>query len=60
MKEALNIVLSGQAGQGLMTLESLLADVIRKEYYLFTSPEFMSRVRGGNNSVKLVLSPEPI
>lgn len=60
MKEALTIVLSGQAGQGLMTLESLLADVIRKEYYLFTSPEFMSRVRGGNNSVELVLSSEPI
>ncbi len=60
MKETLNIVLSGQAGQGLMTLESLLADVIRKEYYLFTSPEFMSRVRGGNNSVELVLSSEPI
>ena len=60
MKKTLNIVLSGQAGQGLMTLESLLADVIRKEYYLFTSPEFMSRVRGGNNSVELVLSSEPI
>ncbi len=60
MKNALTIVLSGQAGQGLMTLESLLADVIRKDYYLFTSPEFMSRVRGGNNSVELVLSSEPV
>jgi len=60
MKKTLTLVLSGQAGQGLMTLESLLAEAIRKQYYLFTSPEFMSRVRGGNNSVELVIASEPV
>lgn len=60
MNKTISIILSGEAGQGLMTIESLLAMAIREKYYLFTSPEFMSRVRGGNNSIELVLSFEPI
>lgn len=56
----LTIVLSGQAGQGLMTIEKLLAHVVKDKYFLFSSPEFMSRVRGGNNSIELVIASEPV
>jgi 2-oxoglutarate/2-oxoacid ferredoxin oxidoreductase subunit alpha len=47
----LSIVLSGEAGQGLKTLELLLLKIAKRQgYRAFAYGEFMSRIRGGNNT----------
>ncbi|NLV82940.1 MAG: 2-oxoacid:acceptor oxidoreductase subunit alpha, partial [Spirochaetales bacterium] len=49
-----SIVLSGEAGQGLKTIESLFMAMLQKSgYHAFLSKEFMSRVRGGNNTTQI-------
>ncbi len=59
-KNELNIVIAGEAGQGLQAVESLLSKAFRKEgYYVFSAKEFMSRIRGGSNSVLLRVSSCP-
>ncbi len=60
MKQELCIVLSGEAGQGLATTEDFLVESISKSYYVFSTNEVMSRVRGGNNSVELRISNSPV
>ena len=60
MKNTLNIVLSGEAGQGLATIEDFLVKAIAKQYYVFSSKEVMSRVRGGNNTVLIRVSSSPV
>ncbi len=56
MQKSVTIVLSGEAGQGLQTLEDLLVEVISASYHVFSTSEMMSRVRGGNNSLTLRIS----
>lgn len=56
MRNSLSIVLSGEAGQGLQTTEDFLIEAITKSYYVFSTKEVMSRVRGGNNSVEIRIS----
>lgn len=60
MKSLLSIVLSGEAGQGLSTIEDFLVKTISKLYYVFSTGEVMSRVRGGNNSVEFRVSNTPV
>jgi 2-oxoglutarate ferredoxin oxidoreductase subunit alpha len=60
MKQELSIVLSGEAGQGLQTIEDFLVKAISKSYYVFSTHEVMSRVRGGNNSLELRVSNTPV
>ncbi len=60
MKESLSFVVSGEAGQGLATIEEFLVEGLSKQYYVFTSKEVMSRVRGGNNTFELRVSNQPI
>lgn len=60
MKESLSIVVSGEAGQGLATIEEFLIEALSKEYYVFTSKEVMSRVRGGNNTFELRVAASPV
>lgn len=60
MKDNLTFVLSGEAGQGLQTIESFLVKAISKSYYVFSTKEVMSRVRGGNNSVEIRVSNYPV
>lgn len=60
MRESLSIVLSGEAGQGLQTIEEFLIEALSNEYYVFTSKEVMSRVRGGNNSVEIRIASTPV
>ena len=60
MRESITIVLSGEAGQGLQTVEEFLVETLTQETYVFSSKEVMSRVRGGNNSVEIRLSNHPI
>lgn len=52
-----SIVLSGAAGQGIETVAGFLATVLRLSgYEVFVSREFMSRIRGGTNSLQLRVS----
>ncbi|MBP9021558.1 MAG: 2-oxoacid:acceptor oxidoreductase subunit alpha [Spirochaetes bacterium] len=56
-----SIVLSGEAGQGLNTIESLFMSLLQKSgYNAFMSKEFMSRVRGGNNTTEIRVSSEKV
>jgi 2-oxoglutarate/2-oxoacid ferredoxin oxidoreductase subunit alpha len=60
MKDSITIVLSGEAGQGLQTVEEFLVESLTQECYVFSSKEVMSRVRGGNNSAEIRVSNLPI
>lgn len=54
-------VLCGAAGLGIQTVEDMLARVIVDEgFCVFGSREYMSRVRGGNNSTELRISSNPV
>jgi 2-oxoglutarate ferredoxin oxidoreductase subunit alpha len=52
-----SVVVSGAAGQGIETVAGLLASVLKQSgYHVFVTREFMSRIRGGTNSVQLRVS----
>ena len=51
LDECVNIVLAGEAGQGIQSIETLLSRILKQEgYHLFSTKEYMSRIRGGVNS----------
>jgi len=50
-KNDVAIVVGGQAGQGISTIESILTMILKRSgYHVFTTKEYMSRIRGGSNS----------
>jgi len=56
-----SIVLSGAAGQGIQAVEHILTRVAKDSgFYVFATKEYMSRVRGGNNSTELRISEKPV
>ncbi|ADQ14245.1 2-oxoacid:acceptor oxidoreductase subunit alpha [Halanaerobium hydrogeniformans] len=56
-----NIVIAGEAGQGLKTVESLLTKTFsRHGYYLFSTKDYMSRIRGGHNFMQVRISDEKV
>ncbi len=61
MREDVSIVICGQAGQGIKTLEGLLAKIFTGAgFNVFTTREFMSRIRGGMNSTAIRVSPSRV
>lgn len=55
--EEISILIGGQAGQGLNSVEGILVKFLKKnKYYIFSSKEYMSRVRGGINTVTFKIS----
>ncbi|MCX8093460.1 MAG: 2-oxoacid:acceptor oxidoreductase subunit alpha [Candidatus Goldbacteria bacterium] len=61
MSNKLSIVLAGEAGQGIQSVESLLVNLFKKSgYHIFATKEYMSRIRGGVNSTTIIISDEPI
>ncbi len=57
----ISIVLCGQAGQGIQTVEYLLTRIFKLTgYNVFATKEYMSRVRGGLNSTQLRVCSEPV
>jgi len=55
----ISIVLAGQAGQGIDTIETVLVRVLKNACYnVFATKEFMSRVRLGQNSTEIRVSYE--
>lgn len=56
-----SIVLCGEAGQGIQTVEKILASILKSSgYYIFSTKEFMSRIRGGSNSTEIRVSDKPV
>lgn len=54
-----SIVISGAAGQGIDTVADFLAAILKESgFHVFVWREFMSRIRGGTNSVQLRVSDE--
>ena len=54
-------MLSGQAGQGLQTLETLMMKTFKLfGYNVYSYSEFMSRIRGGNNSTQIRVSSHSV
>jgi 2-oxoglutarate ferredoxin oxidoreductase subunit alpha len=57
----LSIVLCGEAGQGIQTVEKLFIRIIKKTgFNVFSTKEYMSRVRGGSNSIEIRISTKSI
>ncbi len=49
--DEVSIVLCGEAGQGINTIELILVNILKKAgYNIFATKEYMSRIRGGSNS----------
>lgn len=59
-KDDVSIVLCGEAGAGIQTVENVVSRIFKNSgFNLFTSKEYMSRVRGGSNSTQLRISSAP-
>ena len=52
-----SIVICGEAGQGIQTVEEILVKAFKLGgYNVFSSKEYMSRIRGGENSTEIRVS----
>ncbi|HME54584.1 MAG TPA: 2-oxoacid:acceptor oxidoreductase subunit alpha [Candidatus Lokiarchaeia archaeon] len=61
IQDEITIVLCGAAGQGIQTVEDGLVAVSKKSgYHVFSSREYMSRVRGGVNSTSIRIASKPV
>ena len=59
--QSISILIGGAAGTGIKTLEKFLSDAFRRSgYFVFSTNEYMSRVRGGSNTTLLRISNRPI
>jgi len=60
-KDEVSIVLSGEAGQGIQTIEKLLTKILKDEgFNVFATKEYMSRIRGGSNSTEIRVGTKPV
>ena len=58
---SISILIGGAAGLGLDTLEKILSNAFKASgYYVFTTKEFMSRVRGGSNTTLIRIANFPV
>src|SRR4030042_803825 len=59
--DGVSIVLCGQAGMGIQTVEGVLTRMLKQAgYTVFATKEYMSRVRGGNNSTEIRVCSGPV
>ena len=60
-QEDVSIVICGEAGQGIQTVESILINAVKfGGYNVCSTKEYMSRVRGGENSTQIRVSSKRI
>ncbi|PZM80071.1 MAG: 2-oxoacid:acceptor oxidoreductase subunit alpha [Candidatus Margulisiibacteriota bacterium] len=53
----ISIVLCGEAGQGIQTIEQIFTKLLKASgYNVFATKEYMSRIRGGSNSTSIRVS----
>ncbi|MGC9976242.1 MAG: 2-oxoacid:acceptor oxidoreductase subunit alpha [Syntrophales bacterium] len=56
-----NVVIGGEAGQGIFSVELGLTEILsRLNYYFFATKNYMSRIRGGHNFHMIRISEEPV
>ena len=56
-----SIVLCGEAGQGIQTVEYILTRLLKLAgYNVFATKEYMSRIRGGSNSTEIRISSKRV
>src|SRR5512137_1812398 len=61
VEKDLNILIGGEAGQGLVTIGELLArSLVRSGYSIVVTQSYQSRIRGGHNTFAIRVSPDPI
>ena len=59
--DEISIVLCGEAGQGIQTVEKLFTKIVKNSgFNVFSTKEYMSRVRGGSNSTQIRISKKPV
>ena len=57
----LNLIVAGQAGQGLQVISRTLGRMlVRAGYHVFVSQDVMSRIRGGHNFARVRISTQPV
>jgi 2-oxoglutarate ferredoxin oxidoreductase subunit alpha len=57
----LTIKIAGAAGQGMLTISTILArSLTRQGYYIYCYQDLMSRIRGGHNSSAVRISENPV
>jgi len=57
----ISIVLAGEAGQGIQTIEQLLTKILKLDgFHIYATKEYMSRVRGGTNSISIRIASRPV
>lgn len=55
----INIVIAGEAGQGIETATEIITGILHyNNFNVFSIPEYMSRIRGGCNSALIKVSKE--
>jgi 2-oxoglutarate ferredoxin oxidoreductase subunit alpha len=60
-KDEVSIVLCGQAGQGIQTVEKIITRCLKLSgFHVFATKEYMSRVRGGSNSTEIRISSKRV
>lgn len=58
---SINILIGGEAGQGLVTIGQLMSKaLVRGGYEILVNQDYMSRIRGGHNFYAIRTGPEPI
>jgi 2-oxoglutarate ferredoxin oxidoreductase subunit alpha len=56
-----NVLIGGSAGQGMDTISALFERILKKRgYYLYSTKDYMSRVRGGHNFIQVRFGDEEI
>jgi len=60
-KQFISLVLCGEAGRGIQTVEMLLTRIFKLGgLNVFATKEYMSRVRGGSNSTQIIISSKKV
>ena len=58
---SVNIVIGGEAGQGLATVGQLLSkSLVRAGYHIVVTQDYMSRIRGGHNTFCIRTGVKPV
>ncbi|MGD2245431.1 MAG: 2-oxoacid:acceptor oxidoreductase subunit alpha [Candidatus Aminicenantes bacterium] len=61
IKKDVSLVLCGQAGQGIKTVEKIIVHGLKLcGFHVFATKEYMSRVRGGMNSTQIRVSSQKV
>lgn len=57
----LSLLIAGPAGAGIETVEAMLVRALKGAgFYLFATKEYMSRIRGGSNSIEIRVADRPV